>query len=193
MSGQLAGYVRVSSRDQNPARQVESIGDVDRLFTDHLSGGSRADRVALAELIAWSRRGDQVRVSSMDRLARSVIDLHNLVDEFIARGVAVHFIKENLTFKAGGEGDAMGRLLMGIMGSVAEFERAIIRERQAEGIAAAKARGVYRGRKRALTDEQVAKAIEAVERGVPKAKVARDFGVSRQTLYTALPPASDDK
>lgn len=184
MDGQLAAYVRVSSIDQNPARQLEAIGIVDRVFVDRASGGSAA-REALQELLTWARFGDEVRVHSMDRLARSVIDLHRIVDELVGRGVTIRFLKEGLSFNQASN-DPTARLMLGIMGSVAEFERALIRERQAEGIAAAKARGVYRGRKRALGPEDVQKARERVSGGVPKAQVARDLGVSRQTLYSAL-------
>lgn len=80
----------------------------------------------------------------------------------------------------------MSTLLLSMLGAVAEFERSLIRERQAEGIAIAKSNGVYKGRKPSLNAEQVAEARQQVSQGVPKAKVARDLGVSRQTLYTAL-------
>lgn len=107
------------------------------------------------------------------------------MDELTAKGVGVNFVKEGLTF--GPEhADPTARLLLGVMGSVAEFERSLIRERQAEGIRAAKARGVYRGRKPALTHEQVEEARDRMAQGVPKATVARDLGVTRQTLYAAL-------
>ena len=185
MSGQTVAYVRVSSSDQNVARQVESVGDAAKLFTDRASGKGRGERPALKQLMEWVRDGDTVRVASMDRLARSVIDLHEIVDELTDKGVRVQFIKEGLTFSPDSV-DPTARLLLGVMGSVAEFERAIIRERQAEGIRAAKARGVYHGRSRSLNAEQVERAIKRLAAGVPKAQIARDLGVSRQTLYNAL-------
>lgn len=124
-------------------------------------------------------------VASMDRAARSVPDLYAIVDGLTERGVQVQFLKEAQTFAPGGA-SSMSRLLLGVLGSVAEFERALIRERQAEGIAAAKARGAYRGSKPRLTTEQIEQARNRVAQGAPVAKVAREAGVSRQTLYNAL-------
>lgn len=181
-------YVRVSSTDQNLARQHQSIreavGEPDRVFEDQCSGGT-ADRPGLAALLVHLREGDALVVSSMDRLARSVIDLHALVDGLTDRGVSVRFLREGLSFRPG-ESDPTGRLLLGVMGSVAAFERAMIRERQAEGIALAKQRGVYKGRARRLSPQQIEQARQRVEAGVPVARVAREAGVSRQTLYNAL-------
>lgn len=185
MGGQVAGYIRVSSAEQNVARQEEALGVVDRAFVDRASGKGRAERPQLQDLLAWVRDGDNVKVASMDRLARSVVDLHQIVDEITAKGGRVEFVKEGLTFGQGPQ-DATARLLMGVMAAVAEFERVIIRERQAEGIALAKARGVYKGRARRLTVAQVEEARRRVDLGVPKAAVARDLGCSRQTLYSAL-------
>lgn len=118
----------------------------------------------------------------MDRLARSLIDLHRLVDDLTAREVSVKFLKEGQTYSL--TSTPVVKLMLGLLGSVAEFERSIIRERQAEGIARAKERGVYKGRAKALTDEQLAQAQEWVGAGVPKAGVARRFGIGRTTLYT---------
>lgn len=183
MAGQTVGYVRVSSTDQNEARQVEALSGAERLFTDKVSG-KNTERPALAQMLAYVREGDTVRVASLDRLARNLDDLRRLVTDLTAKGVRVEFIKEGLTFT--GDDNAMARLLLSVMGAFAEFERSLIRERQAEGIAVAKANGVYKGRAKALSAEQVEQAREQVETGIPKAKVARDLGVSRQTLYSAL-------
>ena len=183
MSGQVVGYVRVSSTDQNEARQVEALTGTDRLFVDKLSG-KNTERPALTEMLGYVREGDTVRVASLDRLARNLDDLRRLVTELTAKGVRVEFVKEALTFT--GEANPMSKLLLSMLGAVAEFERELIRERQAEGIAIAKAKGVYKGRKPALNAEQVEHAKSKVAAGVPKAAVARDLGVSRQTLYSAL-------
>ncbi|WP_270886257.1 recombinase family protein [Pedococcus sp. 5OH_020] len=191
MGGQTVAYVRVSSLDQNVARQVDAVGDSIKTFTDRASGKARTERTALKQLLEWVRDGDTVRVASMDRLARSVIDLHEIVDELTSRGVRVEFVNEGLTFSPGSV-DPTARLLLGVMGSVAEFERAIIRERQAEGIRAAKARGVYRGRARSLNPQQVEHAKQRLAAGVPKAHIARDLEVSRQTLYNALAASSPE-
>ena len=123
-------------------------------------------------------------VHSMDRLARNLDDLRQLVRTLTGRGVQVEFVKENLTFT--GDDSPMATMLLSIMGSFAEFERALIRERQREGIAAAKKRGVYNGRKKALTNTQVAEIQERVAAGETKASLAREYGVSRETLYQHL-------
>lgn len=186
MVGQIVGYVRVSSVDQNEARQVEALVGCSKTFVDKISGKG-ADRPKLKELLEYVREGDTVRVASLDRLARNLDDLRRLVAQLTESGVRVEFIKEGLTFT--GEDSAMSKLLLSVMGAFAEFERSLIRERQAEGIAIAKAKGVYKGRKRALTDDQVAEARSRIAVGVPKAAVARDLGCSRQTLYSELAKA----
>ena len=183
--GQVVGYVRVSSQDQNPARQVEAIGNVDKIFEDRVSGGSRRDREGLGACLVYVREGDLVRVASMDRLARSLVDLQQLVDEFVAKGVAVEFVKEAVTY-AGGEGASTSRLMLQLLGAFAEFERSLIRERQAEGIRLARAAGRYKGRARVLTQDQVKEARELIAAGVPKTRFAAQLGVDRSTLHRAL-------
>lgn len=186
MTGKTVGYVRVSSAEQSTVRQLAELGDVDQLFEDHVTGGTRS-RPGLEQLLRYARAGDTVKVASLDRLGRSLIDLVQIIDELVDDGVAVEFVKERLTFRPDAE-DPMGRLLLGVFGSIAEFERSLIRERQAQGIAAAKARGVYKGRQPKLTAEQIAEARELLERepAPSKAAVARRLGVSRSTLYRAL-------
>lgn len=179
--GQVVGYVRVSSIDQNEARQVAALGDVDRLFTERVSGKDVRSRPMLQELIAYVREGDLVRVKSPDRLSRSTTDLLALMEQMKGKGVDVEFVDN----PALNTGTPQGTFMLTILAAVAELERATIRERQAEGIALAKQRGVYE-RSPALTTEQIATARERIATGVPKAVVARDLGVSRQTLYTAL-------
>lgn len=185
MPGQIVGYVRVSSAEQNPGRQVAAIGDVEETFTDTVSGKSRTERPYLAEMLRHVRRGDTVRVASMDRLARSVVDLAQLVQDMTSRGVRVEFVTERLTFDPGTE-DPFATFQLHLLGAVAQLERTLIHERQREGIELAKANGVYRGRARKLSVEQVAKAQDLITKGVPKAKVARDLGCSRRVLYDAL-------
>ncbi|MGP5099528.1 recombinase family protein [Brachybacterium alimentarium] len=186
--GQRVAYVRVSSVDQNPERQLETVGECDRIFTDHEQGG--ADRLAsrrqLEELIAYVREGDRVVVSSMDRLARSVIDLNQITRRITGKGASVEFSSEQLTFRAEAEEDPFAQFQMNLMGSFAQFERAMIRRRQAEGIAAAKKRGVYKGRARLLAVEQIREVRAQAAQGVPKARIARSFGISRSTLYRYL-------
>ncbi len=185
MSGQIVAHVRVSSTEQNPARQVVALGEVDETFTDMVSGKSRADRPALARLLRHVRRGDTTRVASMDRLARSVVDLAQLVQDMTSRGVRVEFVAARLIFDPGTE-DPFATFQLHLLGAVAQLERSLIRERQREGIEIAKSKGVYRGRTRRLTPAQVTTAKHLVDSGVPKAKIARDLGCSRHALYDAL-------
>jgi len=180
--GHRIGYIRVSSADQNTARQLEGV-ELDRVFTDYLSGKDIA-RPQLEAMLAFVREGDTLLVHSMDRLARNLDDLRHLVALLTKRGVRVEFIKESPSFS--GEASPMAQLLLSVMGAFAEFERALIRERQREGIALAKAAGKYKGRKKSLSSEDVAKAREQIVQGVSKARVARDLGVSRETLYGYL-------
>ncbi len=182
MSGQRVGYTRVSSLDQNPDRQLDGVA-LDRVFTDSASGRSTA-RPQLEAVLAFVRAGDTVLVHSMDRLARNFDDLRALVRTLTARGVRVQFAKEQLTFT--GDDTAMATLLLSVMGAFAEFERSLIRERQREGIALARQRGAYRGRARALNAEQVVQLRQRVAEGVPKAALARGFGISRETVYQYL-------
>lgn len=187
--GQKIGYARVSSKDQNLERQTAALEreNVFQIFTDTVSGSS-TDRPGLDGALNYVRPGDQLVVTSMDRLARSLVDLHSLVDALTVRDVSVRFLKEGQTYSL--NSSPLAKLMLGLLGSVAEFERSIIRERQAEGIARAKARGVYKGRSKVLTNEQLAQAREWVDAGLPKAEIARRLGIGRTTLYGYL---NDDK
>lgn len=182
--GQLVGYARISTASQHLDRQHADLADVDKLFTDTASGSGRA-RPGLDAALAYLRDGDTLRVSSMDRLARSLVDLRHLVDELTDAGVTVEFVKESTTYRPG-KADPRSTLMLNLLGAFAEFERALIRERQAEGIAAAKAAGKYAGRSRKLRPEQVQQARHLIASGVPVARVARQLDVSRATLYRAL-------
>ncbi|MDF2974436.1 MAG: transposon Tn21 resolvase [Microvirga sp.] len=182
MDGQRVGYVRVSGLDQNPDRQLEAVS-VARTFTDKASGRDTR-RPELDRLLAFVREGDTVVVHSMDRLARNLDDLRRVVQDLTRRGVRIEFVKEGLTFT--GEDSPMANLMLSVMGAVAEFERALLRERQREGITLAKQRGAYRGRKRALNSEQIVEMKRRVAAGEQKARVARDMGICRETVYQYL-------
>jgi DNA invertase Pin-like site-specific DNA recombinase len=185
-SGQRIGYIRVSSFDQNPERQLDHV-QVDKQFIDKASGKDTV-RPQLDALLSFAREGDTVVVHSMDRLARNLDDLRRLVQQLTKRGIRIEFVKECLTFT--GEDSPMANLLLSVMGAFAEFERALIRERQREGIALAKQRGAYRGRRKALVDEQVVELRRRAGAGEQKAALAREFGVSRETLYQYLKVAA---
>ena len=183
--GQKVGYARVSSLEQNLDRQLAQLrgAGASQIYKEKISGSTR-HRPQLEEVLRYLRKGDQLIVTSMDRLARSLVDLHAIVEDLVGRGVSVRFLREGQTYSV--KADPIAKLMLGLMGSVAEFERSIIKERQAEGIARAKARGVYKGRSKVLTDAQVAQARGWVADGVPKAEVARRLGIGRTTLYKYL-------
>ncbi|MBQ0762970.1 recombinase family protein [Marinobacter psychrophilus] len=182
MSSQHIAYIRVSSVDQNTDRQLNGL-TFDATFTDKASGKD-TNRPALTQCLRHVRTGDTLHVHSIDRLARNMSDLLKLVDELTGRGVALEFHKEKLTFT--GEVNPFQTLQLQMMGAFAEFERAMIRERQREGIAAAKKRGKQIGAKRKLSPEQVVDIKSKLTAGGTKKVLAQEYGVSRQTLYTAL-------
>ncbi|WP_232550255.1 recombinase family protein [Propioniciclava soli] len=187
MTGRVYGYARVSSKDQNLDRQREALGGVDVLVEETVSGKNVADRERLRTLMAFAQVGDTIRVKSIDRLARDTRDLLRIVDEMAEKGVAVEFVDSPMLNVSTKEGRAM----LTVFAAFAELEREAIRERQREGIALAKAAGKYRKAPK-LTSEQVADARARAEAGVPKARIARDLGVSRQTLHTALRAGTDE-
>lgn len=179
MSGQRVGYKRVSTIDQNPARQLEGM-QIDRAFTDKVSG-KNTDRPQLQEMLEYIREGDTVVVHSLDRLARNLVDLHDIVKTIINKKASVTFVSENLTFT--GDDSPLSVLLLQVLGAFAQFQRMIIREAQREGIAIAKRNGVYKGRKKALSTDDVATILQRISAGDHKTQIARDLGVSRKTLY----------
>jgi DNA invertase Pin-like site-specific DNA recombinase len=193
MKGQIVGYARVSSADQNLARQLEQLKseNTDKIFEDKASGAT-TKRPAFQQMMEYIREGDTIVVCSMDRLARNLTDLLNTTKELQAKGVSIRFIKESILLDASGNDVAMTKLLMSMLGAVAEFERSMIRERQREGIELAKKRGVYKGRK--PTDVAIIeKAREQINLGIPLAKVAREIGIARSTLYRRLQQMEQQK
>lgn len=178
------GYIRVSSILQNTERQLDGI-HLDKKFIDKASGKDK-QRPALIELIDYAREGDIVLVHSMDRLARDLADLISIVKTLTSKKVKVNFIKENLT--CSGDDSPFSILIMSLLGAVGQFERARIKENQAEGIAIAQRNGVYkrRVRKKKLSEEQIKIVKEEVLRGVPKSKIARKLNICRSSLYVYL-------
>lgn len=177
--GQLVGYVRVSTFDQNENRQLDGVR-TDRVFMDKASGKD-IDRPQLSLMLSFVREGDTVICHSMDRLGRNLDDLRKMVLGLTARGVHVQFVKESLTFT--GEDSPMANLLLSVMGAFAQFERELIRERQREGIELAKKAGAYRGRKHSLSAERAAELRKRLGKGENKSSLAREFGVDRTTVY----------
>lgn len=182
MTGQRIGYRRCSSIEQNSARQLDGV-PIDKMFEDKASG-KNTERPQLQAALNFCREGDTLVVHSMDRLARNLTDLRLLVKNLTDRSIAVQFVKESLTFT--GEDSPMANLLLSMLGAVAEFERDLILERQKEGIALAKAAGKYKGRKPILSADKIIEIRRRAAAGERKAVLAREYCVSRQTLYAYL-------
>lgn len=167
---------------QNTARQLDGV-QLDKVFEDRASGKD-TQRPQLEACLAHLREGDTLHVHSMDRLARNVDDLRRMVKDLTGRGVVVRFHKEGLNFT--GEDSPMANLLLSMLGAVAEFERALILERQLEGIALAKSQGVYKGRKPSLSPERADELRARAAAGERKSQLAREFNISRDTVYAYL-------
>ena len=170
---------RESSVDQSLARQ--DLGDCERVLKEKLSGGS-TDRPALQEMIAFVRSDDVVFIHSIDRLARNLMDLQSIIRELNEKGASVHFITEQLTFSSDG-GSAFQTLQLQMLGAFAQFERTVIRKRQAEGIAKAKAKGVYAQRKRTVNPDKIKQLFDD---GLTKAAIAKQLNISRMSVYRSL-------
>ncbi|WP_370813359.1 recombinase family protein [Butyricicoccus pullicaecorum] len=172
------GYVRVSTEEQNEARQVEALDrwGIDKFFIEKRSG-KNLDRPVLQEMLDFIREGDTVYVHDLSRISRSLTDLLNLVE--LLQKKKVHFVsnKESVDTTS-----ANGRLFLTIIGAINEFERANLLERQREGIAIAKREGKFKGRK-ARTLDNVAELYDMwIRREKSKAEIARDYQISRPTL-----------
>ena len=183
------GYVRVSTIDQKTDRQLVGI-ELDKVFEEKASGKSTA-RPVLREMLNYLREGDHLFVHSMDRLARNLVDLLKLVNDLTTRGVTVHFVKEHLDFGPDEKAAPMSKLLLSVMGAVAEFERALILERQREGIALAKAKGLYKGR-RPTSITKLKEAVRLIkEEGLSQTEAVKRAGTSRTTLFRYLKNGGD--
>lgn len=190
--GQLIGYIRVSSIDQNTARQLDGLS-LDKIFMDKLTGASR-ERPQLQAMIDYVRYGDTVIVHSLDRLARNFDDLLAIINQLNAKGVSFQSRQENITIN-GTATSPIDTLILHIFGAIAQFNRSLIREAQREGIAKAKARGVYKGRKSVLTAETTAKINQLLEKKhqsldaykkLSYQKIADEVGISLATLNRYL-------
>ena len=175
------GYRRVSTGDQCLDRQ--ELSGVDKVFEEKLSGKSASDRPALQAMIEFAREGDEVICHSIDRLARDVLDLKRIIQTLNEKGVSVAFVTEGLAFSAS-QDDPFARLQLHMIGAFAEFERALIRQRQRDGIAKAKLRGAYLGRKATIDPETILSLHEA---GMGATAIAERLSVSRSSVYRLLP------
>ena len=186
MKGIRVGYIRVSTADQNTGRQLESI-PIDKTFTDYASGRTM-ERPQFKAMMDFVREGDIVIVHSMDRLARNLDHLRKIVATLTDKGVSVQFIKENLTFSA--DSDPLSKLLLSVMGAFSEFEVSLIRERQREGIAIAKAKGKHMGRKSILSTDQIKQIKDWVAQGMAKTWIAKQLNINRVSIYYYLKKAA---
>lgn len=186
MTGQSVGYIRVSSADQNEGRQIEGIIQagisLDERFIDKTSGKD-TKRPALEECLKYVRKGDTLCAYSIDRLARNLRDLQDIVQKLTNKGVTIRFVKENLTFSPEHNASPMQTLLLQLLGSFAEFERSLIRERQREGIQLAKKMGKKMGRGIGVKPEQAEEIKRRVAAGESLSSIARGMGFSRPTIY----------
>lgn len=182
MSHQVVGYIRVSSQGQNTARQLVDM-KLDRKFVDIMTGSTK-DRANLTACLEYVREGDTLIIDSIDRLARSLIHLQEIINLLVEKGVTVRFIKENLTFTS--TQDPMAVLTLHMMGAFAEFERSLIKSRQREGIDAAKKAGKHCGRHTILTPDVKKRAQELRQEGHSIRKIAIMMKLSRPSIYKAL-------
>lgn len=185
MAAHNIGYIRVSTTGQNTDRQLTGA-ELDQCFTEKVSAKDR-NRPELERMLKSMRPGDCVHVHSIDRLARNMADLLELVKTINGAGCAIRFHKEGLTFS--GDASPMQVLQLNMMGAFAQFERSLILERANEGRAAAKERGVKFGRKAALGKSDAKRLKSLKLEGWSVAKLAREFSVSRQTVYRTLEAA----
>jgi DNA invertase Pin-like site-specific DNA recombinase len=174
------GYRRVSTEEQNLDRQ--ELPGCEKLFEEKASAGRGSDRPELERLIEFAREGDEVFVHSIDRLARDLADLQRTLERLTTKGVSLTFVAERLTFTGSSE-DPFSRLQLQLLGAFAQFERAIIRKRQSEGILKAKAKGVYRGRKPSIPASQVK---ELHNNGLGATAIAKQLGIARASVYRLL-------
>lgn len=172
------GYVRVSSADQNTERQLDGM-KLDKVFEEKMSGRN-TDRPQLQTCLEFLREGDRLHIHSMDRLARNLKDLLTIVDDLTTRGVTVKFKTENLEFTS--KENPMGQLMLAMLGACHQFELAMIRARQKEGIAKAKERGQQLGRQ-SLDPKLVAKIKKKRAAGEKVVDIAAALNVGQSTVY----------
>jgi len=183
MSGKRICYKRVSSKDQNPVSQLTGM-IFDEEFIEYASGKD-IERPVLQNMLHFIRKDDELYIHRIDRLARNIRDLLDLIKKITSKQVKVYFVSENLVFD--GSESPIAKLTLSLMATFAEFERQISRERQTEGIESAKARGVYKGRKPVFAHSEIKAIKEKVKDiGWSVARTAREFNVSPKTIYKYL-------
>ncbi|MEQ5817675.1 recombinase family protein [Marinobacter sp. NFXS11] len=184
MSGKQVGYIRVSTASQKTDRQLDGI-ELDKVFSEKVSARNAGSREVLSLCLDYLREHDTLHVHSIDRLARNMSDLLSIVDDLVKRDVKIQFHSENLTF-APQKDDPMASLMLHMLGAFAEFERGLIGQRRREGLEAARKRGKQIGRRKSLSDENLAEINQKLSEGRAKSDLAKEYDVSRTTLYAAL-------
>ncbi|MGB1264728.1 MAG: recombinase family protein [Nereida ignava] len=174
------GYARVSTSSQDLDIQISKLKDAggEIVRSETGSGASRDNRNELKTVMEFLRAGDELVVHRLDRLGRSTRDVLNLVHELDAKGASLRVLEPAITTA----GD-MGRMVITVLGMVADMELKFIRDRQRAGIDAAKGKGVYKGRQKRIDDNEIRRLASE---GVTKSQIARDLGVSRMTVYRAM-------
>ena len=178
----LVGYVRVSSLDQDTTTQLERVKSASckQVFSEKQSGTSTKHRTALSDCLDYMREGDTLVITKIDRLARSARDLHNIVHDLEQRGISLTVLDQSIDTST-----PHGRAFLGVLATFAEFETNIRKERQLEGIAAAKAKGKYNGRK-PTAQAKAAEILELVSQGMTKPAIAEQVGVSVASVYNVI-------
>lgn len=175
------GYARVSSVGQSLEVQLEALMDAgcEKVFSEKRSGKTTTGRPALADALDFVRDGDSLIVTRLDRLARSAGDLHAIVAQLAAKGIGFRCLQQAQLDTT----SSTGKLLLGVLASIAEFESDIRRERQREGIERAKEDGVYKGRQRSIDSDAVRSLKDS---GVGPSDIARKLGIGRASVYRVL-------
>jgi DNA invertase Pin-like site-specific DNA recombinase len=184
VSGKDVGYIRVSSTGQKTDRQLAGV-HLDKIFEDKVSGRTLDNRVELEKCLDYVREGDVLHIHSIDRLARNLRDLQNIVTTLVDSGVTVRFHKDGLVF-SGDNNDPMQKLTFQMMGAFAEFEATLIGNRRQEGIEAARRKGKHIGRPQKLSADDIKSILERQKAGESNTSIAQSYGISRTTLYEAL-------
>ena len=177
----IVGYARVSSAGQSLEIQQEQLTQAgcEKLFSEKQSGTSTSNRLALQDALEWLREDDTLVVTRLDRLARSGKDLHDIIDKLSRKKVSFQCLQQGAVDTT----TSMGKLVLGILGAVAEFETDIRKERQRDGIEKAKLRGVYKGRPASIDASKVRELRTA---GMGGAEIAKQMGIGRASVYRLL-------
>jgi DNA invertase Pin-like site-specific DNA recombinase len=184
------GYARVSTTDQNPALQLDALlgAGCERIFTDEGVSGAAKKRPQLDQALALIKPGDVLVVWKLDRLGRSLAHLIDLTTSLGERGIGFRSLSEAIDTTS-----AQGKLMLHMLGALAEFERSLIAERTRAGLVAAKRRGAKLGPKFKLSTDQIAHAKQLIDAGASPSSVAKTIGVSPATLYRAIPAGASNR